>query len=175
MSKHHFIILLIKFFKKEEKPDYCCWSCKQYFHHSKVKWKIRPMSLPLDDKKDFPLETIHLGMNLGDSSPNDVFGGAEYEYVGDCPNCKERINCLWFGEKSLEMNFKNKLNPIGQDVICYNCKTPNERLLSLWFSDRVKDLETNEIIEYLQTICKGCNEIIAYPLELFDLQKGIIK
>jgi len=162
--------------KIDNNPDYYCWSCKQFYNHSNVEWKVRSISLPLgDEKEDNPLTTKHLGMDLGESSPNEIFNCSEYEYVGNCPNCKANINCLWFGKKSLENSFKNKLEPIGQDVICVNCKTPNERLYAIWFSYRVKDAETNEIVEYLSAVCKGCNRVLYYPLESFDLSKGIIK
>ena len=52
----------------------------------------------------FPNQMRELAKSMGNkdarASPNSIFGLQEYEYLGQCPECNEKINCFWRGKDS---------------------------------------------------------------------------
>lgn len=164
----------MKLFHKES--DMICNHCNKLISHKDVNWKPREIpvehmmkeaNMPQEDMKLLKKQKI-----LKDiiASPNQIFGVPEYEYHGQCPECKTELTLFWFGEDSIKRN-KDKVIE-KRPFVCSKCNHLITRELQVWYSVSMK--ENDEIVEYFLTLCPNCKDQQIYPFE-YDLQKGIIK
>lgn len=166
--------------KKISELDYKCWSCKQLLNHDKIKWQPRTFKssdLPRPNDKNPEehqkfIETITKTMGGEEhiASPNQIFGGQELEYKGNCPNCSEVLNCFWLGMDSLKKNPNSIL--FNQNIVCTSCDNPFRREFQVWYSYRIVNQEEEN--EYLITICPRCMKEQVYPFN-YNLDRGIIE
>jgi|SRR3990172_2447202 len=156
-----------------------CRSCEQMFSHKKVKWKPRELSLKnhpdkvlreLGEKGEKIIRSALHEKKLPPASPNSVFGYSEYEYLGKCPECKEIINCLWFGRESIMRN--KTILKFREPFLCSECENQINRELQVWYSRRWDNGDKKW--EDLITMCPKCNKENGYPFE-YDLDKGFIE
>lgn len=169
-------------FKKKE-PDMKCWNCKKLISHKKVKWKPRTFtaeSLAFGDNAEKKLKDLQkLSGAMGDkidkkrmASPNEIFGLLEYEYRGQCPECKSELTLFWKGKDSFMKVQGLTVAPKTKPFSCFECEELIERGNQVVYS--VRTISSGEIQEYLVILCPKCQEENTYPFE-YDLEKGIIE
>ncbi len=168
-------------FKKKE-PDMKCWNCKKLISHKKVKWKPRTFtneSTITGENQDEKREAIEkLAESLGETldsehlaSENQIFGLLEYEYRGQCPECKNELTLFWKGKDSFMKVQGLTVAPKTKPFSCFECEELIERGNQVVYS--VRTISSGEIQEYLVILCPKCQKENAYPFE-YDLEKGII-
>lgn len=168
----------VKLFHKE--PDMMCWNCKQLISHKKVNWK--PRKLPIDHlmkETDMPHEAekiIKKELKNPLASPNQIFGVTEYEYRGQCPECKAELTLFWFGKDSHQRTEKIGV-PEGMFrapklMKCGKCNHAYWRELQVWYGVTIQEIDKKT--EYLVNICPKCKAQLVYPFE-YNLESGIIK
>ncbi len=166
-------------FGKKKEPDMKCWNCDKLISHKQVKLTPRKMGMPGETSLGTELLTNQmreLAKSMGNkdarASPNSIFGLQEYEYLGQCPECNEKINCFWRGKDSYNKIQGVMVAPKSKPFSCNDCTQEIDRGVQVWYSKRV--IEDEKITEFLITLCPNCKEENGYPFE-YDLDSGIIE
>ncbi len=163
---------------QSKKPDSYCPFCNLLMNHKKVKWKKRtfdPTTLSDNPK------IIEVSKKIADmtntreieSSKNRIFGGFEYEYRGDCPECKQLLTAFWFGLDSMLKPYNKEIVWEGKNFFCPECETSIERLQSFVYSKTMIN-EDEERYEPLVIVCPECQTENGYPFSV-DLSSGNIE
>jgi len=159
-------------FSEKKGEDMQCWKCKNFISHHNVIWNPRKIG-DITGTGIFT-ETIResLKKSTGSdlASPNQIFGGYEYEYRGHCPECKAELTAFWFGLESIKRNDDYAIQ--ARPFSCGNCENRIEREEQFWYSQSFQ--QDGQITEYLITICPNCQDGQIYPYE-YNLELGVIE